>query len=41
MPGANHGAGAVVNAQFWYRDPASTSNTPTSLSDAGSFPLQP
>ena len=27
-------AGSVVQAQFWYRDPASTSNQSTSLSDA-------
>jgi hypothetical protein len=33
-PLANPGAGAMVQAQLWYRDPASTSNQPTSLSDA-------
>jgi hypothetical protein len=33
-PQANPGAGAMVQAQLWYRDPQSTSNQPTSLSDA-------
>ena len=33
-PGHNPGAGALVQAQLWYRDPASTSNQTTSLSDA-------
>ena len=28
------GPGAVVQAQLWYRDPGSTSNQKTSLSDA-------
>jgi hypothetical protein len=30
----NPGLGAVVQAQLWYRDPQSTSNQTTSLSDA-------
>jgi len=33
-PNQNPGAGALVQAQLWYRDPASTSNQSTSLSDA-------
>jgi hypothetical protein len=33
-PLANPGAGALVQTQLWYRDPKSTSNQPTSLSDA-------
>ena len=33
-PGHNPGAGAVVQLQFWYRDPANTSNQTSSLSDA-------
>jgi hypothetical protein len=36
-PQKNPGPGAVVQAQLWYRDPASTSNQPTSLSDAIEF----
>ena len=36
-PGHNPGAGATVQAQLWYRDPASTSNQTTSLSDAIEF----
>jgi hypothetical protein len=36
-PGKNPGAGAVVQAQLWYRDPQSTSNQTTSLSDAIEF----
>ena len=31
---ANPGAGAVVQAQLWYRDPQNTSNQTTSLSEA-------
>jgi hypothetical protein len=37
----NPGAGALVQAQLWYRDPASTSNRSTSLSDAVEFALAP
>ena len=37
----NPGAGAVVQAQLWYRDPASASNQTTSLSDAIEFPVHP
>ena len=33
----NPGPGAVVQSQLWYRDPASTSNRSTSLSDAIEF----
>jgi hypothetical protein len=40
-PAANPGAGAVVDAQLWYRDPASTSNQKTSLSDAIEFCVEP
>jgi hypothetical protein len=38
-PSQNPGAGATVNAQFWYRDPFSTSNRATSLTDAVEFEL--
>ena len=37
----NPGAGATVQAQLWYRDPASTSNQTTSLSDAVEFFVAP
>ena len=40
-PASNPGAGAMVQAQLWYRDPASTSNQPTSLSDAVEFYVTP
>ncbi len=40
-PAANPGAGATVQAQLWYRDPASTSNRSTSFSDALEFLLGP
>ena len=40
-PAHNPGAGAVVQAQFWYRDPQNTSNQTTSLSDAIQFTVQP
>ena len=33
-PAQNPGAGAIVQVQFWYRDPFNTSNQTTSLSDA-------
>ena len=36
-PQKNPGAGAMVQAQLWYRDPRSTSNQTTSLSDAVEF----
>jgi hypothetical protein len=39
--GKNLGAGAVVQAQLWYNDPASTSNQTTSLSDAVEFGVAP
>jgi hypothetical protein len=40
-PQKNPGTGAVVQAQLWYRDPLSTSNQTTSLSDAIEFTLAP
>ena len=40
-PAKNPGAGAVVQAQLWYRDPLSTSNQTTSLSDAIEFSVAP
>jgi len=40
-PGHNPGVGATVQAQLWYRDPLSTSNQTTSLSDALEFPVGP
>ena len=40
-PSQNPGAGAVVQAQLWYRDPANTSNQTTSLSDAFEFSVCP
>jgi hypothetical protein len=41
FPQKNPGAGALVQAQLWYRDPQSTSNQTTSLSDALEFTVQP
>ena len=40
-PAKNPGAGALVQSQLWYRDPASTSNQTTSLSDAREFSVGP
>ena len=40
-PGKNPGAGSIVRAQLWYRDPLNTSNQTTSLSDAVEFTVQP
>jgi hypothetical protein len=40
-PGHNPGAGAVVQAQLWYRDPQNTSNQTTSFSDAIEFSVAP
>jgi hypothetical protein len=40
-PNHNPGAGAVVQAQLWYRDPLNTSNQTTSLSDAIEFVVGP
>jgi hypothetical protein len=37
----NPGIGATVQTQLWYRDPLSTSNQSTSLSDAIEFCLGP
>jgi len=41
VPNQNPGAGALTQAQFWYRDPFNTSNRSTSLSDAVEFCVQP
>ncbi len=40
-PAKNPGAGAKVQAQFWYRDPYNTSNQTTSLTNAIEFELCP
>ena len=40
-PNHNPGAGATVQAQLWYRDPQSTSNQTTSLSNALELMLEP
>ena len=40
-PSHNPGAGALVQTQLWYRDPLSTSNQSTSLSNAGEFGVCP
>jgi hypothetical protein len=40
-PAHNPGAGAVVQAQLWHRDPMSTSNLTTSLSNAVEFTVGP
>jgi len=40
-PLKNPGPGALVQAQLWYRDPLSTSNQTTSLSDALEFTVAP
>jgi len=40
-PTQNPGPGATVQAQLWYRDPLSTSNQTTSLSDALEFRVCP
>ena len=40
-PAQNPGAGALVQAQLWYRDPQNTSNQTTSLSDAVEFTVCP
>ena len=37
----NPGAGAVTQAQLWYRDPFNTSTRTTSLSDGGEFLVCP
>ena len=39
--GKNPGAGAVVSAQFWFRDPVNTSNQTTSLTNAIEFQVCP
>jgi hypothetical protein len=41
LPLKNPGPGALVQASFWYRDPQSTSNQTTSLSDAIEFVVLP
>jgi hypothetical protein len=40
-PAKNPGAGAIVQAQLWYRDPLNTSNQTTSLSNAIEFVVGP
>jgi hypothetical protein len=40
-PAHNPGAGTVVQAQLWYRDPHNTSNQVTSLSDGLEFTMCP
>ena len=40
-PSKNPGAGALVQAQFWFRDPLNTSNQTTSLSDGLEFSVAP
>ena len=40
-PTKNPGAGVLVQAQLWYRDPKNTSNQTTSLSDAVEFAVAP
>jgi hypothetical protein len=40
-PAKNPGAGAVTQAQLWYRDPLNTSNRTTSLSNAVEFTVCP
>jgi len=40
-PAGNPGPGAVVQLQFWYRDPANPSGTTTSLSNALEFSVLP
>jgi hypothetical protein len=40
-PTQNPGAGAVAQAQLWFRDPQNTSNQSTSLSDALEFAVFP
>ena len=40
-PTKNPGAGSVVQVQYWYRDPQSTSNRTTSLSNALEFAVCP
>ena len=41
QPAKNPGAGTVVQAQLWYRDPFNTSNQTTSLSEAIEFTVGP
>ncbi len=41
QPAKNPGAGAVAQAQLWYRDPFSTSNQTSSFSDAAEFTVEP
>ena len=41
FPAKNPGAGAVTQAQLWYRDPLNTSNQTTSLSNAIEFTVCP
>jgi len=41
VPAKNPGAGALVQAQLWYRDPFNTSLRKTGFSDAIEFPVGP
>ena len=41
VPRHNPGAGAVVQAELWYRDPLNTSNRTSSMSDAVEFTVCP
>jgi hypothetical protein len=41
VPAKNPGAGALVQAQLWYRDPKNTSVRKTGFSDAIEFPVGP
>ena len=41
QPAHNPGAGAVMQAQLWYRDPFGTHNKTTSFSDAIEFVVSP
>jgi len=41
FPGKNPGAGALVQAQLWYRDPQNTSSETSSLSNAVEFTVAP
>jgi hypothetical protein len=40
-PNHNPGAGALMQAQLWYRDPLNTSNQSSSMSDAIEFAICP
>ena len=40
-PAHNPGAGALMQAQLWYRDPLTTANQTSSMSDAIEFYVTP